>query len=33
MPKFKINELKTKKGKTYKASPIIETETKDDLPF
>lgn len=31
--KFKINELKTKKGKTYKASPIIESETEDDLPF
>lgn len=34
--KLRITEIKTKKGKTYKATPIIETNTEDttnDLPF
>ena len=34
--KFKINEIKTKKGKTYKAMPLhVENEgkTNDELPF
>lgn len=37
--KFRIVEVKTRKGKTYKASPVLERkqekkeETTDDLPF
>ena len=30
---MKINEIKTKKGKTYKVSPILTQGTDDDLPF
>lgn len=30
---MKINEIKTKKGKTYKVSPILTEGTEDDLPF
>lgn len=37
---FKINEIKTKKGKTYKAMPVMSEKkpesleaTNDDLPF
>ena len=33
--KFALKEIATKKGKTYKATPVLKetTETSDDLPF